>query len=231
LIWLVFPLLSVWLISQRQPLFTDRYLIWSAPAFCLLAAVALTPSESSKDWSRWWIALPLTILLTINGINIWRQATIPIKSDFRAAAAYVADYEGPSEPAESPPPPTDRGFESYLPMVRAGYSRTGDLIVFQMPYGRYTFDYYFPTEGYPWAEGLYTNHRNPDGAYQMSEQQAAWQMGEMTEGHETIWLVASEAATWDERNLVQRWMDEHFEREAEAHFARVDVYRYVAPDK
>ena len=230
LIWLVLPLLSVWLISQRQPLFTDRYLIWSSPAFYLLTAVALSPAGSAKSPSRWWVVLPLTIVLISNGINIWRQATIPIKSDFRAAAAYVAHYEEPSEPAESPPPTTDREFKTYLPIVTAGYSETGDLIIFQMPYGRYTFDYYFPREEYPRAEGLYTNHRTPDGAYQMSEQQAAWEMREMTEGYEAIWLVASEVATWDERNLVQRWLDEHFEREAEAHFARVDVYRYVAPD-
>jgi hypothetical protein len=230
LIWLVVPLLSVWLISQRQPLFTDRYLIWSAPAFSLLAAVALTPSGSTKSLSRWWVVLPLTIVLTINGVNIWRQATIPIKSDFRAAAAYVAHYEEPSESAEEAQPTTDREFESYVPIVTAGYSGTGDLIIFQMPYGRYTFDYYFPREEYPWAEGLYTNHRTPDGAYHMSEQQAAWEMKEMVRGHDAIWLVASEVATWDERNLVQRWLDEHFERESEAHFARVDVYRYVAPD-
>ena len=230
LIWLVFPLLSVWLISQRQPLFTDRYLLWSAPAFYLLAALAIAPSGSTKPLSRWWGVLPLTILLTVNGVNIWRQATIPIKSDFRAAAAYVAHYEEPSEPVASPSTATDGRFETYLPVVTAGYSGAGELIIFQMPYGRYTFDYYFPTEEYPWAEGLYTNHRTPDGSYHVSEQQAAWQMREMTTGHKTIWLVASEVATWDERNLVQRWLDEHFERDAEAHFARVDVYRYVAPD-
>jgi hypothetical protein len=230
LIWLVLPLLSVWLISLRQPLFTDRYLIWSAPALYLLAALALTPSRSAKTWSRWWVVLPLTILLTINGVNIWQQATIPIKSDFRAAAAYVAHYEEPSAPVESPPPAKDFGFESYLPIITAGYSGTGELIIFQMPYGRHTFDYYFPMEEYVWAEGLYTNHRSPDGAYQMSEHQAAWRMQEMTDSHETIWLVASEAATWDERNLVQRWLEEHFERADEAHFARVDVYRYVARD-
>lgn len=230
LVWLLIPLLAVWLISQWQPLFTDRYLIWSAPAFYLLIAVALTPSGNFKTLSRWWVALPLTIVLVINGVNIWRQATMPIKSDFRAAAAYVVDYEEPSKPVAPPPATLEGGFETYLPMVTAGYSEIGDLIIFQMPYGRYTFDYYFPREEYPWAEGLYTNHRTPDGAYQMSEQQAAWQMREMTQGYEAIWLVATEVATWDERNLVQAWLNEHFERVTEAHFARVDLYRYVAPD-
>jgi mannosyltransferase len=230
LIWLVIPLLSVWLISQWQPLFTDRYLIWSVPAFYLLAALALAPSGRSQSRSRWLVTLPLMIVLVLNGVNIWRQATTAIKSDFRAAAAYVARYEEPSEGVEPPISSRDRGFESYLPMVTARHSEGGDLIIFQIPYGRYTFDYYFPMETYPWAEGLYTNHRTAEGAYQMSEQEAAWQMREMTQGHEAVWLVATEMTVWDERNLVQNWLDEHFKRVTEAHFSRVDVYRYVAPD-
>jgi hypothetical protein len=35
---------------------------------------------------------------------------------------------------------------------------------------------------------------------------------------------------WDERNLVQQWLDEHAHRVSTANFARVDVYRYQLPD-
>jgi hypothetical protein len=64
----------------------------------------------------------------------------------------------------------------------------------------------------------------------MSEQEAAGQMREITRGHEAVWLIATEVTIWDERNLVQRWLDEHLQRVSEAHFARVDVYRYVFPE-
>jgi 4-amino-4-deoxy-L-arabinose transferase-like glycosyltransferase len=230
-IWLAVPLLCVWLISLRQPLFTDRYLIWTAPAFYLLVALSLRFFATAKHWIRWIIVPLLGVTLAFNMGNLWRQASIPIKSDFRAAAAYVANHQG-APPAEQPhPSPGDAGNSVFLPSVSAGPSRRfEDLIIFQIPHGRYTFDYYFPIEEYPRAEGLYTNHRTANGEYLMDEEQAAQQMRAMTRGYDAVWLIASEVSMWDERNLVQRWLDDHARRVAEGHFTRVDVYRYELPD-
>jgi mannosyltransferase len=260
--WLVIPLLAIWLISLRQPLFTDRYLIWTAPAFYLL--VALGPASLCRLGGRgrqaWTTAargpgarpdlvrtlggtlgraaavVLAGVILACDGVNLWRQATVPIKSNFRAAASYVASYRasgGPTtehrtsdEPAVSQATDDKLALKCFLPLVvRDRYS--DELIVFQIPYGRHTFDYYFPTEEYPWAEGLYTNHRAPDGSYLMSEQEAAFRMQEMTAGHDVIWLVATEVEMWDERGLVRAWLEANAQRTDEAHFMRVDVYRYV----
>jgi hypothetical protein len=224
--WLVTPLLAVWLISLRQPLFTDRYLIWTASAFYLLVGLGLASlwrfgargrgarsrefgenSASSVEplsrpaFGRAAVLLLAGIILVFNGVNLWRQATVPMKSDFRAAAAYVAGRHAP-----------------------------GELIVFQIPHGRYTFDYYFPGGEYAWAEGLYTNHRTPDGAYLLSDQQAAHHMQGMAAGYDTIWLVATEVGMWDQRGLVQAWLEANAQRVDEEHFLWVDVYRYVMDD-
>jgi hypothetical protein len=211
--WLVTPLLAVWLISQRQPLFTDRYFIWAAPAFYLLVALGLVSLRRFGNWGRWASSRALSraaivfltsIILVFNGVNLWQQATVPIKSDFRAAATYIADHRSP-----------------------------GELIIFQIPHSRYTFDYYFPgnenedVEKYLWADGLYTNHRAPDGSYLMGEQEAAHCMREMTAGYSTVWLVVTEMTMWDERGLVQAWLEANGERANEGHFMRVDVYRYA----
>ncbi len=229
MIWLLVPLLSVWLISLRQPLFTDRYLIWTAPAFYLLVALSLTSLATIEHEMRWIVVPLLVATLTINGVNLHQQATRPIKSDFRAAAAYVADYQ---EPPEADQPALVEGrfrHTVYLPILATGLRGFDNLIIFQIPHGRYTFDYYFPIEAYPQAEGLYTNHRTPDGEYSLSEEQAARQMREMTRGYETVWLVATEVSMWDERNLVQQWLNQHAKQTTEAHFHRVDVYRYEFP--
>ena len=230
--WLVTPLLIVWLISLRHPLFTDRYLVWTAPAFYLLVALGLVSLQRFGGWGRWAVVLLASIVLALNGINLWQQATVPIKSDFRAAAAYIADYHTSDEPivqaADRPIEPIEEYiFKYYLPLVVADYPTFDELIVFQIPYGRYTFDYYFPEEKYPWAEGLYTNHRTPDGSYLMSEQEAAYRMREMTMGRNVVWLVATETTMWDNRGLVQAWLETNAQRVDEAHFMRVDVYRYV----
>jgi len=205
--WLAVPLVAVWLVSLRQPLFTDRYLIWTAPAFYLLVALGLVSLVRLGGLARWALLRALgraavvslvCAVLVVDGVNLWRQATVPIKSDFRAAAAYVAGR--------------------YTP---------GELLVFQIPYARYTFDYYFPVEAYPWAEGSYTNHRTPDGSYLMSERDVERQMQEMVGSQPAVWLIVTEMEMWDQRGLVRAWLEANMRRADEAHFARVDVYRYV----
>jgi mannosyltransferase len=197
--WLVIPVLAVWFISLRQPLFTDRYLIWAAPAFYLLVGVGLVSIARSVSWGRWIAVALVGAILALNAVNLRQQATQPIKSDLRGAAAYVADHHSPDE-----------------------------LIIFQIPHGRYTFDYYFPDDQeYTWTDGLYTNHHNPDGSYLMSEQDVAHRMREMTAGHDAIWLIATETTMWDDRGLVHMWLEANAEQVDQVHFARVDVYRYV----
>ena len=192
--WVGVPLLGIWAVSLRQPLFTDRYLIWAAPALYLLCGAGI-----GFLWQRGkWPAVPLTLaVLLVFGGNLWVQSTLPTKADLRAAAAFVQ--------------------ERYEP---------GDLLIFQIPHIRYTFDYYFEPAVYDWADGLYTNHRSPDGTYLVDEEQVGERMAWTTQGRERVWFIGSEVEMWDERNLVWRWLEAHGERIEEAHFLWVDVYLY-----
>jgi len=92
LAWLVLPLLALWLISLRRPTFTDRYLIWCAPAFYLLIGAGLV-------WLRQiGRALPLSLMgamLILAGLNIRLQMTIPIKPQFHKASAYLSAQREP----------------------------------------------------------------------------------------------------------------------------------------
>ena len=195
--WVLAPVLGIWFVSQWQPLFTDRYLIWAAPAFYLLVSAGL-----AFLWTRGrWPVLPLLLsILLVFGWNLRYQAQTAIKSDFRAAAAFVEEHYQPE-----------------------------DLLLFQIPHGRYTFDYYFGPTGYAAAGGLYTNHREDDGSYQMTEDQAAAQMERLTHGHERVWLVATEVAMWDQRHLVEEWLASWGTVVRAEHFARVDVTLYELP--
>lgn len=84
--WLLLPLLAIWLVSLRGPIFTDRYLIWSAPAFYMLVALGI-----EWLWCRHrgtaWLALGLMTVLSVHGL--WVQASVPIKPQFAQAAAVV----------------------------------------------------------------------------------------------------------------------------------------------
>ena len=186
LVYLTVPVLAVYLVSLRMPVFTDRYLIWVAPAFYLLAARGLAAIRARSGLV---FALVLALALTGNLVTWWTQVHTPIKSDFRAAARYFAAH------------------------------RQGDeLVIFQIPYVRYTFEYYFHDE-YRWAEGLYTN-------YGMSEEEVDRLMQAMVAGYEEVWLVASEMEMWDQRGLVKRWLDTHGQVMDRADFTRVTLVHY-----
>lgn len=195
--WLVLPLLGVWFVSLRQPLFTDRYLIWCAPAFYLLVGAGYRALLGGRKSLRNLATAGMIGVLGVFGVNLYDQATRPIKSDVRAAAQYVAAHYQP-----------------------------GDLFVFQIPHIRYTFDYYFGPSDYLWVDGLYTNYRNPDGSYILSPDVVNRWMTQRVGWAQAVWLVASEVEMWDERNLVQAWLEDRYTRVSEAHFTRISVYCY-----
>jgi hypothetical protein len=155
-------------------------------------------------------------VLSAMGWGVWLQATTPLKADFRSATQFLAEHLA-----------------------------EGDLLVFQIPHGRYSFDYYLPrnsprqtrgweglshrvylplvgvggNEGYRWVEGLYTN-------YGMELAEADLLMSQLVGESQYVWLVATEAQAWDERGLVQAWLEGHGSMTESAQFLGVDVYGY-----
>jgi mannosyltransferase len=231
--WLVAPGLVLWYISLWQPLFTDRYLIWSALAFYLLIAVGLAALYRLGGWRRKLALLLAILVLACNGANQWRQATVPGKADFRGAVGYVAERYGQSDArgeqaVESPAACEGCTHAVYLPSVASDAGASDELIVFQIPHAKYSFRYYFPGGDYAWAEGLYTNHRHPDGSFVMSAAQAAEEMARMTADYRVVWLIATETEMWDERGLVKAWLDANMRLtdSTEGAYLWVDVYRY-----
>ena len=124
LVWLFLPIGVVYLVSLRAPIFEPRYMIFVAPAFYLLAGLGVR--VLSRSW-RPAAGFSLAVMLSFSLLGVWTQATAPLKSDFRAAAAYVAAHRQGSAP-----------------------------IMFHIPYVRYTFDYYFHGD-YAALEGPWTN--------------------------------------------------------------------------
>lgn len=186
LLWALLPVVLLYLISLRVPLFEPRYLIFTVPAFYVLAARGMA---GVTRLCRPVAAALLAALIVFGLLGIAVQDTRPIKSDFRAAAAFVAARYGPGEP-----------------------------IMFQVPYVRHTFDYYFPHE-YPGLDGPWTN----DGK---NEESAAQLMAATVGDHTQLWLVSSESWLWDGRGLTGEWLDSHAHLLESASFTRVDVYYY-----
>lgn len=94
LAWLAAPLLLLFAISLRKPMFTDRYLIWSLPALTILLALGVAAVSRVRGWLGWGT---LALLLGLGLAAGWQQTHQPIKSDFRAAAAYVQAHAQPDD--------------------------------------------------------------------------------------------------------------------------------------
>ncbi len=191
--WLLLPLLAIWAISLRRPLFTDRYLIWAAPAFYLLLAAGWGALRGR--WRGIEFAL-LALSLFFAGGNLYRQAVQPIKPQFREAAAYLQVHHA----AE-------------------------DVFLFQIPYNARVVSYYAPELG-PILEAPFTNWRTVEGNYQMGVGYVDEQLRALLPGEQSVWLIYSEAAMWDERDMVKAWFDLHGRLTTEAHFLMVSLYRY-----
>ena len=61
LLWLVLPVLLIFVISLRQPVFTERYVIWIGPAAILLLALGLKALAQASGR----LALPVTALFVL----------------------------------------------------------------------------------------------------------------------------------------------------------------------
>jgi mannosyltransferase len=221
--WLCLPVLAFFLLTLVRPMYTARYLIFVLPAYLILLSAG---TVSVWRRSRLTGGLLLAALLALSFSGLWRQSQTPVKADFRSATEYVASHKSPQ-----------------------------DLLVFQIPYGRHSFNYYLSryqeqhpqdaqemavtrwdseyrlymplvarnvSASYRWAEGLYTNAGMGPGAVDSA-------MSRLTANSDTVWLIATEVDMWDERGLVQAWLQQRASLADEAHFVGVSVYRYELP--
>jgi len=147
-------------------------------------------------WFKPLAVMALAMLIVMNSVGIITQATTPFKSDLRSAAQAVAQQIQP-----------------------------GDLVVFQIPHVQHTFDYYF-RQPYQAMSGPYTNSPGDVNGYQNSDETVLAQIAPMFTGQHTVWLVSSEAAMWDARNLLQRWLDTNGKITFREDYVQVQVTRY-----
>ena len=174
--------------------------------------------------SRVLAGLFLGSILLLNSFGLFRQSQTLLKADFRSAAEYVASARSPQ-----------------------------DLLIFQIPYGRHSFDYYLARyqerhqqdkqqDAVPHSwHGEYrlfmplvtrntaTSYRWADGLYTnhgMDEGTAFSAMERLTAGSEIVWLIATEVEMWDARGLVKGWLERNASLLDEAHFVGVSVYRF-----
>lgn len=196
LAWLLLPTLLVFALSTRLPIFQPRYVLWSAPALYLLTGAALARLLADARVGRLAAGLALTVLSAISLSGFASQIVNPIRPDLRGASAFIASA-----------------------------AELGDVIVFQIPYGRFGYEYYVQRAGArvdptQIIEAPYTN-------YGMSEDEVEAALLPAIGTASRVWLYETEPAMWDQRGLVRDWFDRALTPLARREFRGVSVGLYA----
>jgi len=246
LLYLLVPLLAIWLVSLRRPTFTDRYLIISLPAFSLLIAsgilvggrtIALLMGQKAQKQ-----ALAPTVQMARPGEQRGRRRRIAAT---RVGERYGLERQGaavPVAPAGAPhlqrwlsvgllglvilvssPFVWAQTHNPYKADFRAAAryitERAGpdDLFVFVMPYVQRSFAYYH-AQPVRAVEPPYTRD--------MSQTQVDATLGAQTADSRRVWLFLSEQEFWDPQGLIAMWFDRHAARRCQEFFAYIEVRCY-----
>lgn len=210
--WVILPILLVYFISTRAPVFEPRYLLWLAPAFYILAAAGVVWVAQRKRWAGYCVGVGLSV---VSLIGLYTQIVIPIRPDMRGAASYLADQMQADDRFVFQIPYTRYAFEYYLPRVAPQLPLESTLNP---------------------ADGLRTLHdlrpRMIDGPYTnagATPQDVHVGLFPMLVRGERIWFIEAEADMWDSRSLARTWFDEHMQLVNRQFFRGVTVSLYEKP--
>lgn len=187
--WLLLPILAIYAVSLRQPVFAPRYIIWIAPALMMMLALGVQTLRSQRTAWRCWLATLMVVYVVGYGLATgWQQKKTPIKHDLRSAVAYISQRRQP-----------------------------GELLILHIPHLEYAYRYYSGDQGPQpfdgddadlgwWVGGLWTNDALADSEV---VKQVEKEMEALTHGATDIWVMRSEVELWDARDLMDQWLREH----------------------
>ena len=249
MLYLLVPLLAIWLVSLRRPTFTDRYLIISLPAFYLLIATGIvTIARVCEQATTGAGAAPVS----------W--ASIPVRRAARpkrvvAVGAGLQDESAAAvSPATLPAEPATRhararalgaGVALGLALVVTGVSlpfvwaQTHDVDKADFRAAtRYITERAAPDDliiflmpyvqrGFAYYHAQPVRSAAPPYTRGMTAAQVDEKMRGLTAGSSTVWLFLSEQDFWDPDGLIPAWFERNAVRRCQAQFAYIDVRCYA----
>ncbi len=205
--WLVVPVLSIYILSTRQPVFLPRYIIWITPATLLFMALGLELLWRGHGKLSQPLALALILYVVVYWVTIgWGEKTTTIKADLRNAVTNISERRQPDE-----------------------------LIIFQIPHMQYAYAYYTSDQDtHPfdqsderlgwWDVGLSVAPELSDEAARIQVEQ---QMQRKIFGATDIWVLLSEEELFDQRYLMVEWLNNNMTliQQEDFHEAQIRHYR------
>lgn len=206
LAWLAVPVLTIYVLSLRQPVFLPRYVIWIAPAFMILLALGVQATWNGGGRLSKTLAVSLMLYVVVYwGLIGWQEKSQEIKTDLRGTMEFVAEQRSPEE-----------------------------LLIIQIPNLHLAYQYYSGDPGANpfedgqerlgwWAAGL-----SPETGLgeEVACSQVDQQMRGLAFGATKIWVILSEVELVDPNRLMLAWLDDEATLVDKVDFRGAQVRQY-----
>jgi hypothetical protein len=197
------PFVCLFVLSRSQPIYRERYLVYSAPAFSLLigAGLASLAGEGRRQglevgpvagWAwRVVLAFCLLFLAGANGYALRQLYVAPAYAkspEWREAAAFLRQRLGP-----------------------------GDVVILNHQDQAFLYHYADPelvVLPAPGAQDAVSVRRSLEG---------------LVARYDRVWLLPDTARLWDREGLVRQWLDRNCELVLERRWRGVLLVRYHTP--
>jgi mannosyltransferase len=214
------PILVMYLLSLRRPLYEPKHLLVAAPAYALLLGNGL-----------WRLAAGLSHLAQrlMSALRPPPAAHLPSAIGYRPSAAHLLSAIGALGLAAATVSPLAAYYfdprqarDDYRGLVRyvQAASRTGDAILLDAPGQVETFDYYYhgALPRYPLPQQRPIDERATEADLQRLMAQ-----------HSRIWGIFWAEQESDPHRFIERWLDDHAYKATDRWFGSVRLTLYAVP--
>ena len=206
-LYLAVPVLALYWLSLRRPMYNPKFLLLAAPAYCILLGVGLENLRQSGGLAVrrvWRLAQGYTLAGWSVGIVVLFLALVAYPS----AKSLTTYYFDPRYARDD-----YRGLASFI----ASRIRPGDAIILNAPGQEEIFRYYYKGE-----QPIYPLPRQRP----LREADTLAELRSIADRHLQIWLVLWATAESDPQNVVERWLDENSFKADNRWFGNIRLCRY-----
>ncbi len=199
-LWLVVPVVMMYALSLRRPLYNPKFLLVAAPAFCLLLGNGLgvlldaAVAAQRRPWRALAAALALAASLIMAGASL------------RSLHAYYSDARYARD-----------DYRSLVQTISAS-QRTGDAVVLNAPGQIDIFGHYYRGPVSPY---LLPQQRPLD------ERATVAELERIAADHPRLWVVYYGDQQADPRRVIASWLEAHTYKASDRWFGNVRLVLYV----
>jgi mannosyltransferase len=207
-LWLIIPILVMYLLSLRRPMYNPKFLLVATPAFCLLVALGVRRVagglRAARDYARADMrrrTSPSALLPTVLVLPLVLAAAGPLGTYYHDPTYFRDDYRA-------------------IARTITASAKPGDAIVLNAPGQIDIFSYY-----YQGAAPVYPlPHQRP-----LDENDTAANLEAILQNHGRVWVVLWGVAESDPRRFVESWLDSHAFKSTDRWYGNARLALYAVP--